>query len=60
MRMQASNHKFTWSVDYWLASERARRARKEGGRSLDIRRILIDDPYAKKAAILIEKAMQTD
>ena len=38
-----------------LWTEEAKRARKEGGRSLDIERILADGPCAKKAAMFIKK-----
>ena len=38
-----------------LWTEEAKKARKEGGRSLDIERILTDGPCAKKAAIFIKK-----
>ena len=38
-----------------LWTEEGKRARKEGGRSLDIARILTDGPCAKKAAMFIKK-----
>ena len=38
-----------------LWTEQAKRAQKEGGRSLDIERILTDGPCAKKAAMFMKK-----
>lgn len=43
--------------DLW--TEEAKKARKEGGRSLVIERILTDGPCAKKAAIFIKKTELT-